>query len=90
MRANEQERRARAFAAACAVHTVRNGKGGNKIKVCSYSSLTRLKGPLKWPIYWSLNERHHRTGGRSKNLKGSVLIDGRVKEEVLLTKVLKK
>ena len=90
MRANEQERRARAFAAACAVHTVRNGKGGNKIKVCSYSSLTRLKGPPKWPIYWSLNERHYRTGGRSKNLKGSVLIDGRLKEKVLHTKVLKK
>ena len=89
MRANEQERRASA-ASACAVHTVRNGKGGNKIKVCSYSSLTRLKGPPKWPIYWSLNERLHRTGGRSKNLKGSLLIDGRVKDKVLLTKVLKK
>ena len=70
MRANEQERRVRATAAAsavaCAVHTVRNGKRGNKIKVCSYSSLTRLKGPPKWPIYWSLNERHHRTGGKPK------------------------
>ena len=84
MRAIEQERRARAAAtaAACAVHTVRNGKSGNKIKVCSYSSLTRLKEPPKWPIYWSLSARHHRTGGRSKNLKGSVLIEGRVKEKV--------
>ena len=62
------ERRA---ASACAVHTVRNGKRGNKIKVCSYSSLTRLKGPPKWPIYWSLNERHHRTGGKPKIWRGS-------------------
>ena len=64
-RANKSGERA----VACAVQTVRNGKSGNKIKVCSYSSLARLKGPPKWPIYWSLNEKH-RTGGRTKNLRG--------------------